>query len=457
MLCKDRSTMKDKLWHINLLRLTGYPIGLGLTSVLVGGTLNRVMIVELGLPASLIGLFFAIPLLISPIRIWLGYRSDGYTLWGLRREPYVILGSLLAGMGVVAAARLALESTATLLVMVGLVVAMGAHHLGRNLASNTFEALLTDKFTGHRRTQAMTGFKIAMFVGIMGGAIGLGRLLETYSVAKLMSVVAGIAVIAFILSWVATARQEPRTASQSAAAAQARAKPFWDTLRTVVFGDPQVRRFFFCLILIMVGTQAQDIILEPFGALVLGMSVSETTRLTALWGAGTVLAMMAAGMWLIKVVGYATVTRVGLWINTGVFGGLILSGWLGHTALFQGLVFALGVGTGLASAGLLSAVVHFATPVRGGLLMSVWGLTHNLGQAIGSVLSGSAVDGITRLAGGDALTAYGVVFAVEGALLLVGWWLFERVNVTASAAAAEVGTPADAHRMTTWAVQQGGD
>jgi MFS transporter, BCD family, chlorophyll transporter len=69
------------------LRLAGFPLGLGLVSVLVSGTLNRVMIVEMNIPASLVGLFFALPLLISPLRIWLGYRSDAYPIWGLRREP----------------------------------------------------------------------------------------------------------------------------------------------------------------------------------------------------------------------------------------------------------------------------------------------------------------------------------------------------------------------------------
>ncbi len=45
-------------------------------SVLVGGMLNRVMIVELALPATLVGLLFALPPLISPLRVWLGYLSD---------------------------------------------------------------------------------------------------------------------------------------------------------------------------------------------------------------------------------------------------------------------------------------------------------------------------------------------------------------------------------------------
>ena len=449
--------LERPLRYVHLFRLAGYPVGLGLISVLVGGTLNRVMIVELGLPASLMGLFFAIPLLISPLRVWMGYRSDGYALWGLRREPYVILGSLLAGLGLVAATWFTLRGAASLLAVTGVLLAVVAHHLGKNLATNTFEALLADKFVEHRRTQAMVGFKIAMFGGIMGGAIGLGKALETYSAAGLMGVVVGVAALAFILSWAATAGQEPRTAAQSAAAERAREKPFWHTLRTVILSDPQVRRFFVCMILIMVGTQAQDVILEPFGALVLGMSVGETTRLTALWGGGTVLAMAVAGMWLIKVVGYAPVVRAGLWVNAGVFIGLILSGWLDRIGLFQGLVFVLGVGTGLASAGLLSAIVHFATAVRAGLLMSVWGLTHNLGQAVGSVLSGGAVDGITRLTGGNALVAYGAVFAIEGALLLIGLWLFERVNVAASAAVTEIEAPADAHQMADWVMQPGGE
>jgi BCD family chlorophyll transporter-like MFS transporter len=446
--------MEQNRRYLHSIRLAGYPLGLGLTSVLVGGTLNRVMIVELGLPALWVGLFFAIPLLISPLRIWLGYRSDGHAVWGLRREPYVILGSLLAGLGVVAATWLALDNTATLLVMAGMLLAMVVHHLGKNLASNTFEALLADKFAGHRRTQAMTGFKITMFVGIMGGAIGLGQLLDVYSAARLMGVVGGGAAMGFILSWIATAGQEPRTAAQSAAAQQAREMSFQQALQTVVLGDPQVRRFFVCMVLIMVGTQAQDVILEPFGALVLGMSVGETTRLTALWGAGTVLSMALSGIWLIKIVGYATVTRAGLWINAGVFAGLILSGHLGQAALFQGLVFALGVGTGLASAGLLSAVVHFATAVRAGLLMSVWGLTHNLGQALGSVLSGGAVDGIIRLANGSPFVAYGSVFAIEGGMLLIGLWLFERVNVSASEAANEVRASTENHHAASWAIRQ---
>ena len=430
---------KDNLF--NIIRLVGYPIGLGLVSVLVSGTLNRVMIVELALPATLVGLLFAIPLLISPLRVWLGYRSDAYPIGKLRREPYVILGVLFSGLSLIAVSYLALGKPLSLLVGLGLLLTISIHHLGKNIATNAFEALLTDKFAGHRKTQAMTGFKIAMFIGIMAGAIGLGKLLDTYTASKLMSVVIVTAIISFVLSMIAALKQEPLTPTQSKAADHAREVPFWQTIRKVVLGDPQVRRFFVCMTFIMVGTQAQDVILEPFGALVLGMSVGETSMLTAIWGSGTVIAMVFAGMWWIKKAGYRLVTKIGLFLNIFAFIGLVFSGLLNGLILFKVMVFVLGLGTGLASAGMLSAIVHFATPVRAGLLMSVWGLTHNLGQAIGSLLSGSIVDLLTKLSIGNALIAYGSVFTIESLLLLISLWLFGRIDVSESTAATEVEIP----------------
>ena len=80
-------------------RLAAFPVGYGLTGALAGGTLNRIMIAEKGLPVTLVGFLFALPLLEAPLRVWLGYRSDGYPLFGRRREPYIVAGSLIAGLG----------------------------------------------------------------------------------------------------------------------------------------------------------------------------------------------------------------------------------------------------------------------------------------------------------------------------------------------------------------------
>jgi MFS transporter, BCD family, chlorophyll transporter len=415
---------------IQNLRLAGYPLGLGLTSVLVGGTLNRVMIVEMNISAALVGLFYALPLLISPLRVWLGYRSDAYPIWGLRREPLIIFGSLLAGLGL-AVATLALVETVSinLLVIIVLIGGFIAYGFGRNLSSNTFEALLADKFVGDQRPRAVTFYKVAMFVGIMLGALLLGRLLDPYSEMRLLVIVIAAALGAFLLAVLGIARQEPRDAAIHIESLEARGTDFWTTFKTMIWADPQIKRFFFFVMLTVIGTLAQDVLLEPYAALVLNMSVGETTRLTAIWGAGTLLSMGAAGAWLIKRYGYVRIVRVGLLLGILIFLGLILSGVFELTTVFLVLVFFLGVSTGLSASGMLSAVIDFTTAERAGLLMGVWGVAHNLGQAAGNLVSGGVVD-LIRALQGDALTAYGVVFALEAVLLLAALWLLNGIKIT---------------------------
>lgn len=420
--------MKSPL--IQHLRLAGFPLGLGLTSVLVSGTLNRVMIVEMNIPAALVGLFFALPLLISPLRVWLGYRSDAYPLWGLRREPLILFGSLLAGLGIAGATLTLVESNAlSLLIVALLVAAFVAYGFGKNLSSNTFEALLADKFTGDQRPRAVTFYKVAMFVGIMLGALLLGRLLEPFSESRLLTIVLAAAVGSFILALFAVLRQEPRRTAIEAEIQEARGIAFWETFKTMVWADPQIRRFFIFVMLTVIGTLAQDVLLEPYAALVLNMSVGQTTTLTAIWGAGTLLSMGAAGAWLIKRFGYVRVVRVGLWVGVLSFILLILSGAFTLTNVFLVLVFFLGVSTGLSASGMLSAVIDFTTAERAGLLMGVWGVAHNLGQAVGNMLSGATVDLVQALQG-NALTAYGLVFALEAILLLGALRLLQDIKIT---------------------------
>ena len=419
------------------LRLAGFPLGLGLASVLVGGTLNRVMIVELDTPASLVGLFFALPLIISPLRVWLGYRSDAYPVFGLRREPFIILGSLMAGLGVLGATVLVLNGS-PLGILAGLVVvgAFLAYGLGKSLSSNTFEALLADKFHGDDRPRAVTFYKVAMFLGIMIGAVLLGRLLDPFSASRLIIVVMGVVLSAFILSILGVSFQEPRKAGVEAEIETAKKIPFMETFKTLVWADPQIRRFFIFVMLTVVGTLGQDVLLEPYAALVLGMSVGETTSLTAIWGAGTLLSMAAAGGWLIKKFGYERVVRIGLVLGIIIFTGLILTGYFGLSTQFLVLVFFLGMSTGLSASGMLSAVIEFTTSARAGLLMGVWGVAHNLGQALGSLLSGALVD-LVRAFNGNAMMAYGIVFALEGFLLLLAMGVLSRVKMQESRLLAE--------------------
>ncbi len=417
---------------IENLRLAGFPLGLGLTSVLVSGTLNRVMIVEMGIPATLAGLFYALPLLISPLRVWLGYRSDAYPIWGLRREPLIIFGALLTGLGVVGATLILVRSEHISLLIISILIGgFIAYGFGRNLSSNTFEALLADKFIGNQRPRAITFYKVAMFAGIILGALLLGRLLDPFSEMRLLMIVSVTAAGVLLLSVFSIFRQEPRDANIQIESQEARSTAFLTTFKTMIWADPQIRRFFILVMVTVIGTLAQDVLLEPYAALVLNMSVGETTRLEAIWGVGTLLSMGAAGGWLIKRYGYIRIMRVGLVLGVIIFLGLILTGALFLTGVFLVLVFFLGVSTGFAASGMLAAVIDFTTPERAGLLMGLWGVAHNVGQATGNLIGGAVVDLVQALQG-DALTAYGLVFALEAILLLAALWMLNSVKITES-------------------------
>ena len=427
------------LQGVNYVRLAGLPLSLTLISILAGSVINRVMIVELGLPVTLAGLFIAIPLLIAPVRVWLGYRSDAYPLWGLRREPYIILGAFLAGLGAAVSVALVLDTSVLISAgTVGILVALIVYGIGKNLANNTFQALIADKFeAGPKRSRAANLYEVVRMVGLVMAAGILGVILQPYSAERLTMAVIIMAVLATLLAIIATIGQEPRTAVLQEAGEAARAVSFKKVVKELVWDDPQARLFFTIVMLTLMGTQMQDVLLEPYGALVFGMSVGQTTQLTAFWGVGTLIAILASGLFLLKKFGNVPVFRVGLIIVIALFPGIILAGLNGNANLLRLLTIGLGLGTGLSAASLLAQMVDFTTLRRAGLLVGVWGVAHQFGRALASLAGGILVDGMLLATGDNALISYGAAFVLEAIVLVVAFVLIGRLNVSASLAIAE--------------------
>lgn len=422
---------------LNNFRLAFFSIAYGLSGALIGGTLNRIMIAELALPATLVGFFFAIPLLISPVRVWLGYRSDGFPIFGKRREPYIVFGALVIGLGIVASANLAARSAQLggMLLLAGIFAFM-LYGLGRNLAHNTYQALVSDRYEGTSRTRAITMYEVATLLGSVMGAGFIGKALEVYEPTRLISVATSVAAVIFVLASIAALGQEPRNQIVQTASEQARKMPFQQVLRDVVFADPQVRILFTLVIFTFIGTLAQDALLEPYGALVLGMSVGDTTRLTMYWGLGVLASMLASGLFLIKWLGFMKLMRTGIIASILVFAGLIVTGAMGNAGIFKSLVFVMGLGTGLAGAGMLSGIISFTTPIRAGMLMGVFGVANMVGHAFGNLLGGVIVDSV-RIATGSAFAAYSSLFGMEAVMLGVALYLSTRLNPKVSRAHSE--------------------
>ncbi len=427
--------MTKVLRILNNVRLAFFPIAYALSGVLIGSTLNRIMIADLGYSATVVAIFFAIPLMVSPVRVWIGYRSDGFLILGKRREPYIILGALVIGMGILAISNIITRSDFSGLMAAAIALAFLLYGLGRNLAHNTFQALVADRYEGAARSRAATFYEVATMFGMVMGAGLIKKSLANYEPATLVAVALGVAAAVLVLASFGVVGQEEKSLA-SQASKKAREVSFGEAFRNMVMADPQVRLFFFIVTLTFVGTLAQDVLLEPFGALVLAMPVGETTGLTQYWGIGVLLAMLVSGLFLLKWLGWIKTMRAGMLLSVVAFLGPIAAGMLVNISLLKAAVFVMGLGTGLAGAGMLSGTLSFTSRLRAGMLLGVWAVANMAGHAFGSVTGGLIVDSVRALSG-SAFAAYASVFGLEALLLLAAFNLSLRLRVDASRAVEE--------------------
>lgn len=411
-----------------ILRMALFQLGFGLISVLVLGVLNRVMFAELGLPAMLIGFLLAIPSLVSPVRLWLGYLSDSHPILGHRRLPYILGGTVMAAVGVFGGTLGILSISRSFgRAVLATVVAFLVYGMGKNAMATAFQALIADVFDEQQRPQATTILQAAFICGIICGSVGLGRLVDPYSPDRLIVVVAGVGLLAIVLAVFGCVRVEPTGQAVEAISRRVSEIPFGPTLK-LTFGNPQVRLFFFFVGAILLATLSQDIFLEPYGATLFRMSVGQTTRLNMYWGTGTLGAMVLCGLYMVNRFGRKRMAGIGLVIVALAFAGLIIAGVAAQQGLFIGLVFLLGIGSGISASGALTLMVDFTTPELAGLLMGTWTIAHQLAEVVGNILGGVLVDGVFALSG-SYLAAFGTVFGLEIVAAMVGLALLSRISV----------------------------
>lgn len=412
-----------------ILQMSLFQLSFGMVSVLVLGVLNRVMFAELGLPATLVGFLLATPSLISPLRLWVGYLSDSRPILGRRRLPYIVTGMVLAAVGVLMGTLGALWSvrSAGLGISVS-VLAFLVYGMGKNGMATAFQALIADVFDDEQRPRATAILKAAFILGIIGGSVVLGRLVDPYSPSRLIAVVVGTGLFALVMSVLSCAGVEPTGQTVEAISERVRQVPFGPTLKSTLM-NRQVCLFFFFIGATLLATLSQDIFLEPYGAKLFGMSVGQTARLNMYWGGGTLASLLLCGMWGVSCLGRKRVTAVGLVIVASAFAGLILAGAIGQQALFVGLVFVLGIGSGISGSGALTMMVDFTTAEQAGLLMGAWTIAHQLAEVVGNLLGGVLVD-IVFSVSGSYLAAFGTVFGLEIGVAMVGLALLPFINLS---------------------------
>ena len=407
-----------------ILRLGLVQTALGAIVVLTTSAINRVMVVELALPATLPGVLVAVHYAVQMLRPRMGYGSD----MGGRRTPWIIGGmAVLAAGGVGAAAATALMATAPLPGMLLALVSFLLIGLGVGAAGTSLLVLLAALVVERRRPAAASIVWIMMIAGFVLTTAIAGRLLDPYSGPRLIAVSAGVSAIAFLLALVAVWGIEARHAPVRAVTVTApeRKPPFRQALAEV-WAERDARRFTVFVFLSMLAYSAQDLVLEPFAGQVFGMTLGETTRLASMQHGGVL-----AGMVVIALVGsFASGTRLAnmrAWTVGGCLAAaaavlmLVVAGRVGPGWPLGPSYFLLGLANGAFAAAAIASMmlmVGKGRETREGVRMGLWGAAQAIAFGLGSLAGAMALDA-ARLAFADQASAYAAVFVAD-AVLFVG-------------------------------------
>ena len=411
-----------------LLRLSLFQVTVGMALVLVNGTLNRVMIVELSVPAWLVALMIALPLVFAPFRALLGFRSDTHrSLLGWKRVPYIWFGTLMqfGGLAIMPFALILLSGDTTGPPIVGKLAAALAFLLvgaGLHTTQTAGLALATDLAPEDKRARVVAFLYVMLLLGMTVSAVLLGRLLAVFSQVRLIEVIQGTALVTMVLNLIALWKQEPRRPRRTL---EVEPKPeFSASWRAFLAGGPW-RRIFVALGLGTVGFSMQDILLEPYGGQILHMTVGQTTALTAFFAIGALLSLAVAAHRLDRGADPYRLAAFGVLIGLAALTAFVFSAPLGEPILFELGVVALGFGSGFFAAGTLTAAMELAKHSQAGLALGAWGAVGASATGGGIALGGALRDVMADLAAqgrlGPALigadTSYLIVYHVEIALL----------------------------------------
>jgi BCD family chlorophyll transporter-like MFS transporter len=417
-----------------LLRLSLFQVSVGMATVMLLGTLNRVMIVELGVATWLVAAMVALPVLIAPFRALLGHRSDTHrSAIGWKRVPYLWFGSLwqMGGLAIMPFSLLVLSGDQTLgptwagEVLAALAFLMTG--LGLHMTQTAGLALASDLATEESRPRVVALLYVMFLVGMAVSALVIGALLADFSALRLIQVVQGAAVVTLLLNLVALWKQEsvrPMNAAERAAPRPG----FRDAWADLARGG-RAGRLLAVVAMGTAGFSMQDVLLEPYGGEILGLGVAATTLLTAMWAGGALAGFWAAARWLGQGRDPHRLAARGILAGVAAFAAVIFAAPMGSTTLFFAGAGAIGFGAGLFAVATLTAAMTM--PVEGlagrGLALGAWGAAQATAAGLGVALGG----GLRDLVGGWAMSGalgpaletpaagYSFVYHVEIALLFV--------------------------------------
>ncbi|MBU1210351.1 MAG: BCD family MFS transporter [Alphaproteobacteria bacterium] len=411
-----------------LLRLSLFQVSVGMALVLLNGTLNRVMIVELGVSAWLVSLMIALPLVFAPLRALIGFRSDWHkSAFGWRRVPYIWFGTMMqfGGFAILPFALLVLTMDDPGKAIFGEIAAAVAFLLvgiGIHTTQTAGLALANDLAPPETRPRVVALLYVTLLLGMVVSSLVFGALLQDFGPTKLVQCIQGAAVLTVIFNSIALWKQESIDARRAADTTPR--PPFEKSWRTFLNGG-RASRLLLVVGLGTMGFSMQDILLEPYGGQILHLSVGATTVLTALMAAGSLVAFAMAARSLTHSGDPCRLAALGALAGLPGFSAVILAAPMDSDLMFRIGATAIGFGAGLFAVGTLAAAMSLARDGQSGLALGAWGAVQATAAGLGIALGGAIRDWISFLAEtgslGEVLTdpsvGFSFVYHLEIALL----------------------------------------
>ncbi|MBU3579630.1 BCD family MFS transporter [Polynucleobacter sp. 73C-SIWE] len=415
---------------LSIVRLGLVQACIGAIVVMTTSTLNRIMVVELALPASLPGLLVAIHYFVQVIRPRMGFESDS----GAKRTPWIIGGvGLLALGGFGAAIATSLMGIHLSLGIAAAIVAFFFIGIGVSMSGTSLLALLAKGVSDERRAAAATTVWLMMIFGFALTSGIAGKFLDPYSPEKVILISGIISSIACFLTVIALYRLEG-CELQNTLASNAQKVPFREALSDIL-ADPDTKKFTIFIFLSMFAFSAQDLILEPFAGMIFNYSLGETTSLSGIQHSGVL-----TGMLLVAVCGSSRLRpyfgSLRSWMIYGCLAsalamfGLVIAGILEGNWPLKLNVFILGLANGAFSIAAIASMMRLAVVGGGGkegVRIGLWGGAQAIAFGLGGLLGAGASD-LARSIFTSPAYAYASVFFIEAILFVASAYMASQVE-----------------------------
>jgi MFS transporter, BCD family, chlorophyll transporter len=426
-----------------------YQMGLGMMSVLTLGVLNRIMIKELAIPATLAAGVIAIHQFMAPARLWFGQLSDAKPIAGYHRTGYVWIASALFSLTAFLVVQVMWKVGASLqsfgwqlqtqLWMIALGVLFALYGLTLSAGSTPFAALLVDVSEDEERSKLVGVVWSMLMVGIVVGAILSSKLLSTQgptnlevlrpAVNRVFVIIPSLVCGLCILSTTGVEKKYSLFKSRSSLNDREDQITLSRAIR-VLTASPQTGLFFAFLLFMTISLFMQDPVMESYGGQVFGMSVSETTRLNAFWGMGTLIGISTAGFMIVPRLGKTRTAKLGCVLVAACMIFIICTGFTANPKLLQSGLFVFGLASGITTTGAISLMLDLTAVETAGTFIGAWGLAQALARGLATIFGGSALD-LGKQLFSTLTLSYAVVFGLQAIGMLTAVGLLSRVNVGA--------------------------